>query len=274
MKPDRPGVLKGRPVWRVWAALAGFGLDAPVIVMAWSLALAVHAGVRPQTASWLALGLAAWWVYLADRALDLRRMHAPARGVHAALQSRPTFMRAALTALPAVLLGLAGFVPPVVLAGAAAVATTGAGAWWLGRRTASSLLAGVRAAGLAAGFTVAAWLPVVPASNTTGWPDAVSLAPWTLLLWFNVRFTETWEAGLDDGRPSAPPPKAWVRRVGLHGAAVVTLAAGLAGVKTAIAALPAFAVLSALERSSQPADMKRFWADAALLLPAGLLPFL
>jgi hypothetical protein len=254
--------------------LAGFGLDAPVIAAAWSFALAQHAGVRPHAASVVALGLAAWWVYLADRAFDLHRMQSPARGVHAALQSRPTFMRIALLVLPVVLLGLTAWVPPVVLSGAAVVATAGAGAWWLGRRTAGSLLAGVRAAGLAAGFTVAAWLPVVPVSDIPIWQVAVWLAPWALLLWFNVRFTETWEWGLDDGRPSATAPKPRVRRLGVDAAVLVAVAAGLAGLTTAIAALPAFVVLRALERSDGPAEMKRVWADAALLLPAGLLPFL
>lgn len=274
MQDRTPDVPWGRPAFLLWRSLAGWALDAPLIAGAWAVALAVAAGVTVDGVTLAGLTMAAWWVYTADRLVDIRLLAGTAGPRHQTIGSHP---RAAVVLLVAVAAGLAGlvfFMPQATVLSASGVAAVGAVGWWLGRAGGSSHRADTRAALLAGGFAVATWLPGAVHANLPAVQVALTLLPWSALLWFNVRLTEWWERHEDDGRPAAAAPPAAVRRGGLLTAGVllaVWSATGSVGSVHALTALPAWWVHWLLSDGKITAHVKRSVADAALLLPPILL---
>ncbi len=261
----------------MWQALASVALDAPLIAGAWAWALAVAAGVPLNVPTLIGLLMAAWWVYAADRLADVRHLTGPAGPRHRTLGAHPRVTTALLTAAALVLAGLAFLVPRSALLLAAGIAALGAVGWWLGRTGVNARQADVRAALLAGGFALAAWLPGGLSANLPVAEVALTLLPWTVVLWFNVRLTEWWERHEDDGRPAAAAPPAGVQRGGLLTAGVLLAgwaAAGTVGSAQALAALPAWWVHWQLSGHAATGSSKRGLADAALLLPAVILVIL
>ncbi len=227
------------PWWLVPNLLA---LDAPAVAVVWQRFL----GEAVPVAASVVLGLTVWGVYLADRALDSRRVHATDRHRFAARHFR-AFTLVGTTALAAAGT-LAGLTLP------AETLTTGAGV----AAAVGAYLVAVHAGRLPGGkeILVGSLFGVGVGLTACGGPAVVAFAG---LCVANCALISRWESAPDR-------PGAWLPATA---AAVAGSAAGFSDIRVSVAvaaALLALGGLHAARRRLGPAAI-RVLADAALLTP-------
>jgi hypothetical protein len=272
------------PAW-LWPNL--LSLDAPLVAAAWELLLARCYHVPAPLATTLVLALAVWVIYIGDRMLDAVRL-ASTEG----LPARHRFYRAHWRALllPAVVaaplgawLAVTRLDAAVFLNGVILLAAIGAyfglvhllpRRQWFPKELA-----------VAAVFAAGCFLPAWRGAGLPGPGVAVPALLFAAVCWINLAIIEHTEwARLRDRQWDAPH-----RSTALVGRHAVVASAGAALLGLLLMMLPALgaapmvlaavalgaAGLAALgaRKDKLTADAVRVWADAVLLAPLLLLPF-
>jgi hypothetical protein len=251
-------------------------LDAPTVAALWTcfIARATHTPLSPELP--IAMFLAVWLLYAADRLLDTRHLlSARHRHTIAELEARHLFhfrhRRVFLAIMPLAALSLAGLLPDLLTATVhlyliESVLLVG---WFVLVHTTRSRMPKEIVVGLY--FAAATFTPTLarrPAAPRTLLLEAALFAG---LCTVNCLFIHAWQDNVRDSHPSLTTAAAAV--------GILSVAAALTSPRTvAIAAASALAATALLVlhrfRHHLSRTHLRAAADLALLTPALLLPFL